>query len=65
MSVNQGKILRVDLSAKSMHVEPLSEATARAFLGGRGLGAKILFDELKPGLGSKVCGREIGESGCR
>jgi len=50
MSVNDGKILRVDLSASSIHVEPLSEATARAFLGGRGLGAKILFDELKPGV---------------
>lgn len=30
--------------------ETLGEETARKFLGGRGLGAKILFEELKPGI---------------
>jgi aldehyde:ferredoxin oxidoreductase len=45
-----GKILRVDLSDGRMTEQPLEEPVARAFLGGRGLGAKILFDELKPGV---------------
>ncbi len=45
-----GKILRVDLTDGRITEQPLEEPVARAFLGGRGLGAKILFDELKPGL---------------
>mgnify|MGYP005839323679 CR=1 FL=1 len=45
-----GKILRVNLSENRITEEALEENVARAFLGGRGLGAKILFDELKPGI---------------
>ncbi|MBC7262312.1 MAG: aldehyde ferredoxin oxidoreductase, partial [Chloroflexi bacterium] len=45
-----GKILRVNLTESRITEEPLEENVARAFLGGRGLGAKILFDELKPGI---------------
>jgi len=44
-----GQILRVDLTDRKISVERLEEATARRFIGGMGLGAKILFDELKPG----------------
>ncbi len=42
-----GKILRVNLSQKEISVEPLDINTARMFFGGRGLGAKIIFDEVK------------------
>lgn len=44
------KILWVDLSTKEMREEPLDEKTARAYLGGYGLGARILFDRLRPGI---------------
>ena len=45
-----GKILRVNLSARTITTEPLREEVARKFIGGKGLSAKILFDELKPGI---------------
>jgi aldehyde:ferredoxin oxidoreductase len=50
MSGYRGRILRVNLSDGRISAEPLEEQVARTFLGGRGLGAKILFDELQPGL---------------
>jgi len=45
-----GRILRVNLSTKGITTEPLQEEIARKFIGGKGLAAKILFDELKPGI---------------
>ncbi|HTY82265.1 MAG TPA: aldehyde ferredoxin oxidoreductase N-terminal domain-containing protein, partial [Dehalococcoidales bacterium] len=45
-----GKILWVDLSKKIIKEEPLNEQWARDFLGGYGLGARILFDRQKPGV---------------
>jgi len=42
-----GKILRVNLTNEKVNEEQLNEDIARKFIGGRGLGAKILFDELK------------------
>ncbi|MHA1712027.1 MAG: aldehyde ferredoxin oxidoreductase family protein [Candidatus Freyarchaeota archaeon] len=45
-----GKILRVNLTSKKVTEESLDKTVARRFLGGRGLGIKILFDELKPGI---------------
>ena len=44
-----GKLLRVDLSARSYKEEEIDEETRRKFLGGRGLGTKILWDELPAG----------------
>ena len=44
-----GKVLRVDLTTKRFSTEPLREDAAKAFIGGRGLGAKYLFDELPAG----------------
>ena len=44
-----GKILRVNLTKEEVNHEPLPEDVARRYIGGRGLGAKILFEELKPG----------------
>ena len=43
-----GQILRVDLSRKKRHVEPLPKNLVRNYLGGLGFAARILFDELKP-----------------
>jgi aldehyde:ferredoxin oxidoreductase len=45
-----GKILRVNLTDRKVIEEPLDAGVARKFVGGRGLIAKILFDELKPGI---------------
>jgi len=45
-----GKILRVNLTDGKVSKEWLDESIARKFIGGRGLGAKILFDEVKPGV---------------
>ncbi|MEM3738721.1 MAG: aldehyde ferredoxin oxidoreductase family protein [Thermoplasmata archaeon] len=43
-----GKLLRVNLTEKTAKVEKLDEEILRNFIGGRGLGAKLLFDEVKP-----------------
>ncbi len=40
-----GKILRVDLSTRKIETEELTDAVAEKFLGGSGLGAKILYEE--------------------
>lgn len=45
-----GKILRIKLSTRKISTEPLSQTDARKYLGGRGLAAKTLFDELEPGI---------------
>ncbi|NJE13860.1 aldehyde ferredoxin oxidoreductase family protein [Thermococcus sp. LS2] len=45
-----GQILRIDLTNKKATVEPLKEEVVKKFIGGRGLGAKILWDELSPGV---------------
>lgn len=44
-----GKILRVDLTSEKIATEPLNRDWAKMFIGGKGLGAKYLFEELKPG----------------
>jgi aldehyde:ferredoxin oxidoreductase len=44
-----GRLLRVDLSSGKTWAEPLEDATARRYLGGRGLGARILMDEVPAG----------------
>jgi aldehyde:ferredoxin oxidoreductase len=41
-----GTILRVDLTSGIVHKHPVEEHLARAFLGGRGLNVKRLWDEL-------------------
>ncbi len=45
-----GKILWVDLAKKQIKEEALDDKTARDYLGGYGLGARILFDRQKPGV---------------
>ena len=41
-----GAILRIDLTGGTVHRQPTEEDLARAFLGGRGLNVKRLWDEL-------------------
>ena len=45
-----GKILRVDLSSGKVSSEDLNAEWARIFIGGKGLGAKYLYEEAKPGV---------------
>jgi aldehyde:ferredoxin oxidoreductase len=42
------KFLNIDLSKKKFDVETIDERTSREFLGGYGLGAKILYDKIPP-----------------
>ncbi len=44
-----GKILRVDLTKGKISTEPLSEKLAKKYIGGIGLGIKLLMDNSKPG----------------
>lgn len=43
-----GKVLRVNLSARTCAIEDLNMAWAREYLGGRGLGSKYLTEEVAP-----------------
>lgn len=43
-----GRILEVDLSTHSFHEVPLDYDEARKYIGGSGLGAKILYDRVGP-----------------
>lgn len=43
-----GKLLRINLSSGDSREEEIPDAVFRKYLGGRGLGAKILCEELKP-----------------
>jgi aldehyde:ferredoxin oxidoreductase len=43
-----GKILRIDLKTGSYKVERLDLEMAKKFIGGRGLGTKIMMDEVDP-----------------
>jgi aldehyde:ferredoxin oxidoreductase len=45
-----GRILDIDLTANTVHTRELSRDLALAFLGGRGLNSKVLFDRIAPGL---------------
>ena len=45
-----GRMLRVNLSTGGFRVEPLPEDLARDYIGGRGFAARLLYDELPPGI---------------
>ncbi|MBF8267040.1 MAG: aldehyde:ferredoxin oxidoreductase [Dehalococcoidia bacterium] len=45
-----GKFLRVDLTREKLTDEVFDEATLRAYVGGTGIGAKVLYDEVPPGV---------------
>lgn len=43
-----GKIGRINLTKREVSIESLDEKLLKKFVGGRGLGVKLLYDELKP-----------------
>jgi len=45
-----GRMLRVDLTNELITEESLDEAVLRQYIGGAGLGAKVLYDEVPPGV---------------
>jgi aldehyde:ferredoxin oxidoreductase len=44
-----GKILRVDLTNGKVWTEPLTEEMAKSYIGGIGLGIRLLMDNSTPG----------------
>lgn len=51
--------LRVDLTNRAFTEDTLSEQLIHEYLDGRGLGAKLLYDDLKPGIDPLVGENEI------
>lgn len=45
-----GKILHVNLTHRETRAEPLAPETAREFIGGWGLNAKLAYEHIKPGM---------------
>jgi aldehyde:ferredoxin oxidoreductase len=45
-----GRVLDVDLAARTFEFRPLDEETARLYLGGKGYGARLLYDLTPPGI---------------
>jgi len=45
-----GRLLFADLTTRTLAEEPLSEELARNFVGGQGIGARLLYDMVKPGV---------------
>jgi aldehyde:ferredoxin oxidoreductase len=55
-----GKILHVNLTTGEIKTEPLKEEMAKQYIGGIGLGIKLLFDNSKPGTLSGTMGPTAG-----
>ncbi len=45
---HEGRVLRVDLTGERVSEEKIEEATLKGYLGGTGLGARYLYDEVSP-----------------
>lgn len=45
-----GHILRVDLTDETVESEPIPDGWRRRYLGGKGLGARYLYEEVEPGI---------------
>jgi aldehyde:ferredoxin oxidoreductase len=50
MTVNTGRVLRVNLSSGKTTAEPIPESVAADFIGGRGYGIRYLYQEMNPGV---------------
>lgn len=46
----KNRVLRVNLTGRTFNEETLSEDLIHDYIGGRGFGAKLLYDDLKPGI---------------
>ena len=55
----RGEVLRVNLTKGTIRKEPLDPKLARAYIGGRGLGTKILYDELDPAVDALARGNKL------
>jgi aldehyde:ferredoxin oxidoreductase len=55
-----GKVLWVDLSRSQIKEEALDEKLCREYIGGYGLGARVLFSEQKPGVDPLGPGNTLG-----
>ena len=55
-----GKLLFVDLTKGTLQEKPLSEELARNFIGGYGIGARLLYDMMKPGVDPSGPGEHPG-----
>ncbi|MDO8568142.1 MAG: aldehyde ferredoxin oxidoreductase C-terminal domain-containing protein, partial [Dehalococcoidales bacterium] len=49
-SIYVGNILRIDLTGRRVTPEVIDEQTLRKYVGGTGVGARILYDEVPPGV---------------
>jgi aldehyde:ferredoxin oxidoreductase len=49
MAAYAAKLLRIDLSSGQSRVETLDEKTSRKHMGGKGIGARVLFEEVPAG----------------
>ncbi len=47
---NEGKVLFIDLTSGSIEAVMLEEKSYRHFIGGVGLGVRILYERMKPGV---------------
>jgi len=45
-----GKIIRVDLTGKKVTEQVIDQKTMTEYVGGTGIGARVLYDEVKPGV---------------
>ena len=45
-----GRILRINLTTSKVTREPLAGGLIKQCLGGKGIGTRLLFDELNPGI---------------
>ncbi len=55
----RGKILRIDLSTHTYEVTPFNHEEAVRYIGGRGLGSKIMFDEVDPSIDAFDPGNKV------
>ncbi|MFC1928392.1 aldehyde ferredoxin oxidoreductase family protein [Chloroflexota bacterium] len=49
-TVYSGKILKVDLTSKKVAEQVLDQGTMKKYVGGTGIGARILYNEVPPGV---------------
>ena len=54
-----GQVLDIDLTSGAIKTYPLDEKMAHLFLGGRGLGARMLWDEVGPERRSAFAGERV------
>lgn len=50
MSSYSGKLIRLNLTSRQSRVEEIPKEWMREYLGGRGIGVRYLYEELKPGV---------------